>query len=109
MSEVVSERIVTLWVDPEPCIGCGQCSYTAPDVFGHDEDGFVRVLESPGTESSQLLPSGPKGVAVVPAASREAMRLAIKGCPGGHGQLEKAIFHLGSRAAESEKDEDIVK
>ncbi|MCX5208615.1 ferredoxin [Kitasatospora sp. NBC_00240] len=31
--------------DRDRCIGAGLCVLTAPDVFEHDDDGLVHVLE----------------------------------------------------------------
>lgn len=32
-------------VHPERCMATGQCRAAAPDVFGADDDGWVRLLE----------------------------------------------------------------
>jgi ferredoxin len=32
-------------VKPERCVTAGRCTATAPEVFGHDDDGIVTVLD----------------------------------------------------------------
>ena len=31
-------------LDRKNCIGCGLCSYTCPEVFRMDDDGFARII-----------------------------------------------------------------
>lgn len=31
-------------VDAERCIGAGQCVMSAPEIFEHDDEGFVAVV-----------------------------------------------------------------
>lgn len=51
-------------VDDDFCISAMQCSATAPEVFGHDEDGVVTVLDPQP-----------------PVESYEAVRHAARICP----------------------------
>ncbi|ARZ72151.1 ferredoxin [Streptomyces sp. HU2014] len=37
-------------VDPDRCVGAGQCVLSAPEVFDQDDDGLVTLLMAPGTE-----------------------------------------------------------
>ena len=39
---------ISISIDPDVCIGAGQCALTAPEVFTQDDDGFSQVL--PGKE-----------------------------------------------------------
>ncbi|MFF7813642.1 ferredoxin [Streptomyces sp. NPDC007945] len=51
-------------IDPDICIGAGQCALVAPDVFTQDDDGFGTVL--PGREDG---------------AGRTLVREAARACP----------------------------
>lgn len=35
---------MTAQLDRSNCIGCGLCTYTCPEVFRMEEDGFARVI-----------------------------------------------------------------
>ncbi|MFH8349887.1 ferredoxin [Streptomyces sp. NPDC018045] len=37
-------------IDPDRCVGAGQCVLSAPQVFDQDEDGIVTLLAEPGTD-----------------------------------------------------------
>ncbi|MGD3111615.1 MULTISPECIES: ferredoxin [unclassified Streptomyces] len=37
-------------VDPERCVGAGQCVLNAPRLFDQDEDGLVTLLAEPGAD-----------------------------------------------------------
>ncbi|MGQ4615626.1 4Fe-4S domain-containing protein [Nocardia sp. R7R-8] len=50
--------------DDDRCVCSRQCSAVAPDVFGHDDDGIVVVLEPHP-----------------PAESHESVRRAARVCP----------------------------
>jgi ferredoxin len=32
-------------VDTQRCIGAGNCSLTAPEIFDHEDDGTVKLLQ----------------------------------------------------------------
>lgn len=39
-----------LEVDRERCVGAGQCTVHAPELFDQDDDGLVRLERMPGPE-----------------------------------------------------------
>ncbi|MFD7667124.1 ferredoxin [Streptomyces sp. NPDC059788] len=53
-------------VDPDRCVGAGQCVLNAPAIFDQDDDGLVTLLTEPGTDqetaaarlAGALCPSG---------------------------------------------------
>ncbi|MGH6979130.1 MAG: ferredoxin [Brevundimonas sp.] len=40
-------------IDPNKCVGSGNCILTAPAVFGQDDDGIVTLLNAAPPESEQ--------------------------------------------------------
>ena len=51
-------------VNNEACIGCGACTCTCEAVFGFNDEGIVTVK-----------------VPVVPEEAKDAVNMAIEGCP----------------------------
>ncbi|MFB7941861.1 ferredoxin [Streptomyces sp. NPDC127049] len=51
-------------IDPDRCMGAGQCALVSPDVFTQDDDGFGAVL--PGREDG---------------AGAPLVREAVRACP----------------------------
>lgn len=51
-------------VNNEACIGCGACACTCEAVFGFNDEGNIAVK-----------------VPVVPEEAKEAVNMAIEGCP----------------------------
>ncbi|MFF9150119.1 ferredoxin [Streptomyces sp. NPDC014861] len=51
-------------IDPDLCMGAGQCALVSPDVFTQDDDGFGAVL--PGREDG---------------AGATLVREAVRACP----------------------------
>nr|ADX66469.1 ScnF [Streptomyces chattanoogensis] len=52
-------------VDPDRCVGAGQCALNAPALFDQDDDGLVTLLTEPGADqhdkarlADALCPSG---------------------------------------------------
>ncbi|MEU2660833.1 ferredoxin [Streptomyces sp. NPDC007325] len=43
--------MVRIAIDPDLCMGAGQCALVAPEVFTQDDDGFGTVL--PGREDGE--------------------------------------------------------
>ncbi|QKV96573.1 ferredoxin [Streptomyces sp. NA02950] len=41
-----------LSIDPDKCVGAGQCAMFAPDVFDQGEDGIVELLQEEPPESA---------------------------------------------------------
>ncbi|WP_324603827.1 MULTISPECIES: ferredoxin [unclassified Streptomyces] len=60
-------------VDQARCCSAGQCVSTAPDVFAHDEDGLVTLVEGGAAEDRPAL--------------TDRLRLAAALCPSGAIQL----------------------
>jgi ferredoxin len=49
-------------IDPERCVGSGNCLYWAPRTFDLDDDGVSRVVDPTGDDE-------------------ERIRVAVEGCP----------------------------
>jgi len=41
-------------VDREECIGCGNCSDIAPDVFELDDEGLSKVVDPAGADDDTI-------------------------------------------------------
>ncbi|MGQ9553325.1 MAG: ferredoxin [Anaerolineae bacterium] len=41
-------------IDRDECIGCGNCSDIAPDVFELDEEGLSRVINPEGADDDTI-------------------------------------------------------
>ncbi|MFK8844224.1 ferredoxin [Streptomyces sp. Ac-502] len=42
-------------VDPDRCVGAGQCVLNAPAVFDQDDDGLVTLLTEPGPDQESTV------------------------------------------------------
>ncbi|MGY4098775.1 ferredoxin [Nocardia sp. R16R-3T] len=67
MKQGVSAVSLHVTADDDRCVCSMQCSAVAPDVFGHDEDGIVVVLDS--RPPSESLESVRRAVRVCPSAA----------------------------------------
>lgn len=80
--------MVTVWIDPNECMGAGTCEHLVPEVFVARSDGLWAVKEASeffGTErvfDGQLAPEGIDGSARVPRELVEAVIDAAEQCPG---------------------------
>jgi ferredoxin len=52
-------------IDTDRCAGHGQCHYTAPELFGLDDDGYGVVMES-GSLPENLVGAAEAGAGACP-------------------------------------------
>lgn len=60
------------WVDKNTCIACGNCSSTAPEIFGYDKDGHAENIYN-GDKNT--------GTVEIPEGMHEDLYYASEGCP----------------------------
>lgn len=60
------------WIERERCIGCGGCYATAPDIYGHDHDGYALVTINGDAN---------RGITEIPVDLYDDLEDALDGCP----------------------------
>jgi ferredoxin len=80
--------MVTVWIDPNECMGAGTCEQLVPEVFVARSDGLWAVKEAgefferERIFDGRLAPEGIDGSARVPGELVEAVIDAAEQCPG---------------------------
>ncbi|MNJ90545.1 Ferredoxin [compost metagenome] len=60
------------WVDKDTCIACGNCSSTAPDIFGYDKEGHAENIYNKDKNT---------GSVGIPESMHDDLFYASEGCP----------------------------
>lgn len=60
------------WIEKDRCIACGGCYAAAPDIYGHDDDGYAEVIFNGDAN---------RGVMEIPSYLYDDLQDAYEGCP----------------------------